>query len=67
MKHMGMGKFTIGKTRSALYKSAKLLGDINAIKRGKIGRRVTHRISGKLSTRLLSYFVRFISKGLKLK
>ena len=33
---------TIGKTRSTLYKTAKILGDINAIKRGKIVRRVTH-------------------------
>ena len=62
-----INKITIGKTRSALYKSAKLLGDINSIKKGKIGRRITHRISGKLSARLLSYFVRFISKGLKVK
>ena len=58
---------TIGKTRSALYKTAKILGDINAIKRGKIGKRVTHRISGKLSARLLSSFVRIISKFLKFK
>ena len=50
---------TIGKTRSALYKTAKILGDINAVKRGKISE-VTHRISGKLSARLLSSFVRII-------
>ena len=56
---------TIGKTRSALYKTAKILGDINAIKRGTIGRRVTHRISGKITARLLSKFVRFISKVFK--
>ena len=60
-------KTTVGKTRSVLYKSAKILGDFNAVRRGKIGRRITHRISGKLSARFLSYFVRFISKGLKLK
>ena len=36
---------TIGKTRSALYKTAKILGDINAVKRCTIGRKVTHRIS----------------------
>ena len=58
---------TIGKTRSALYKTAKILGDINAVKRGKIGKRVTHRISGKLSAMLLSSFVRIISKFLKFK
>ena len=58
---------TIGKTRSALYKTAKILGDINAVKRGTIGRRVTHRISGRISARLLSGLVRFISRALKLK
>ena len=51
---------TIGKTRSALYRTAKILGDINAVKRGTIERRVTHRISGKISARLLSKFVRFL-------
>ena len=58
---------TIGKTRSALYKTAKILGDINAVKRGTIGRRVTHRISGRISARLLSRLVRFISRALKFK
>ena len=56
---------TIGKTRSALYKTAKILGDINAVKRGTIVRRVTHRISGKITARSLSKFVRFISKVFK--
>ena len=56
---------TIGKTRSALYKTAKILGDINAVRRGTIGRRVTHRISGRITARLLSKFVRFISKVFK--
>ena len=56
---------TIGKTRSALYKTAKILGDINAVRRGTIGRRVTHRISGRITARLLSKFVRFISKIFK--
>ena len=56
---------TIGKTKFALYKTAKILGDINAVKRGTIGRRVTHRISGKITARLLSKFVRFISKVFK--
>ena len=58
---------TTGKTMPALYKNAKILGDINAIKRGKIGKRFTHRISSKLSASLLSSFVRIISKFLKFK
>jgi len=49
-------KLTISKTRSAFYKSAKSLGDINAIKNNKIGQRITNRLIGnasqKISTRL---------------
>ena len=45
---------TIGKIRSLLYKSAKLLGDVNSIKRGTIGKRVTNRVIGKVSGRISS-------------
>jgi len=45
---------TIGKTRSALYKSAKALGDISAAKNGKIAQRVTNRVVGKVSGKLSS-------------
>ena len=41
--------FTIGKTRSVLYKTAKYLGDINSVKRGTVGQRVTNRTVGKFS------------------
>ena len=51
---------TIGKTRSILYKTAKFLGDINSIKRGTIGSRVTTRVVGKLSGRASSS----ISRGI---
>ena len=43
---------TIGKTRSALYKSAKALGDVNAIKNGRIGSRIANRAVGKVTGRL---------------
>jgi len=33
--------------RSSLYLLARLLGDINAVKRGKVGRRVGRRAAGK--------------------
>ena len=59
-------KISVGKTRSALYKSAKILGDINAIRRGSIGRRLTHRLTGKISARILSKLIRTISKIFKL-
>jgi hypothetical protein len=39
--------------RSLLYKLAKFLGDINAVKKGKVGRRVGRRAAGKLSGRIL--------------
>ena len=45
---------TIGKMRSLLYKSAKLLGDVNSIKRGTISKRVTNRVIGKASGRISS-------------
>lgn len=47
---------SIGKTRSFLYKSAKVLGDINAVKRGSISHRLVTRVSGKVTSRLLSKF-----------
>ena len=55
-------RITIGKTRTSLYKSARILGDINAVKRGKMGRRATHRLTGLLSARILSKLVKNISK-----
>ena len=42
---------SIGKTRSKLYLIAKILGDINAVKRGTIGKRVMRRIAGKVTGR----------------
>ncbi|WML44093.1 hypothetical protein [Neobacillus sp. PS3-40] len=44
---------SINKFRSLLYGTAKILGDVNAIKKGKVGKRVERRIAGKLSGRLL--------------
>ena len=59
-------KMTIGKTRFALYKSAKILGDINTVKRGTISRWLTYRLTGKISARILSKLIRTISKIFKL-
>ena len=55
-----MKKLTIGKIRSFLYSSAKILGDINALKRNKIGTRITNRVTGKVSSRARSYVSRKI-------
>ncbi|MCH7688419.1 MAG: hypothetical protein IH899_17345 [Planctomycetes bacterium] len=38
--------------RSLLYQLAKLLGDVNAVAKGKVGRRVGRRIAGKITGRL---------------
>jgi hypothetical protein len=38
---------SLNSTRSSLYKFARLLGDINAIQKGKVGRRVVRRAAGR--------------------
>ena len=45
--------------RAALYRAASLLGDVNAIKRGRIVQHVVH----KTETRMVSKIVRRIVKG----
>ena len=39
--------------RSNLYAIAKLLGDVNAIEKNKVGRRIGRRIAGKITGRIL--------------
>lgn len=46
-----MGK--ISKLRSALYSTAKVLGDVDAVKKGKVGKRVKKRVLGKITGKLL--------------
>ena len=53
---------SIGKARSALYKSGKILGDINAVKKGTVTRRITARVSGNVTSRILYKLVRLIAK-----
>jgi hypothetical protein len=57
--------WTIGKTRSALYKTARILGDINAVKRGTIGQRAINRTVGKVSGRVTGKVSRSIWKIFK--
>ena len=38
--------------RGILYFIAKILGDVNAVKKNKVGRRVGRRIAGKATGRL---------------
>lgn len=57
--------WTIGKTRSVLYKTAKILGDVNSVKRGTIGNRVVGRVFGKVTGRVTGALVKSVSKFLK--
>jgi hypothetical protein len=38
-----------GKDEGFLYKLVKLLGDYEAVKKGKIGKRVERRLAGKIT------------------
>ncbi|WEZ02585.1 hypothetical protein P5666_11130 [Bacillus subtilis] len=42
----------INKIRSALYKSARILGDVNAAKNGTLGKRIARRAAGKATNKL---------------
>ncbi len=35
--------------RSFLYKLARLLGDVNAVKKGRVGKRVARRAAGRMA------------------
>lgn len=41
-------------TRGFLYALARFLGDVNAVKKGKVGRRIGRRIAGKATGRGLA-------------
>lgn len=61
-----MGKkfgLTIGKTRSGLYKSARVLGDVNAVVRGTIQQRIVSRGLGYLTGTLIGKIMRAIFGG----
>ncbi|MBT9141710.1 MAG: hypothetical protein DDT29_00101 [Dehalococcoidia bacterium] len=44
---------SIGKARGFLYWLAKVLGDVQAVKSGKVGKRIARRAAGKATGRLL--------------
>lgn len=43
----------INKLRSGLYKTARVLGDVNAVKKGKVGKRIARRVAGKQAGKFL--------------
>ena len=49
---------SINKIRSALYFTAKILGDVNAVNKGKIGTRILRRLAGKFTGRLMGKLFR---------
>lgn len=44
---------TIPKLRTVLYTAARLLGDVQAVRTGRIGRRVGRRVAGRATGRML--------------
>ena len=44
--------------RSMLYKIARIMGDVNAVKRGRVGQRVARRYAGRATGRGLGRFFR---------
>jgi hypothetical protein len=49
---------TIGRLRSILYRTARFLGDVNAVLRGRVLKRLGRRVAGKFSGRLLGKLFR---------
>ena len=49
---------SIGKWRSLLYGLARFLGDVNAVKRGTVGKRIRRRIVGRATARMLNKLVK---------
>lgn len=51
-------KSSINQLRSVLYFVAKLLGDINAVQKGTVGKRIVRRQAGKQTSKLLGRFLK---------
>ena len=43
----------MNKFRNFLYLLARILGDVNAVRRGKIGKRIARRVVGKATGRVM--------------
>lgn len=43
----------MGKSRGFLYKLARMLGDVEAVKKGRVGKRLGRRASGKASGKIM--------------
>jgi hypothetical protein len=49
---------SIGQVRGFLHGLGSALGDISAVRKGKIGRRLARRVAGKANGRLLGRLLR---------
>ena len=56
-EHQG-DAMSINSTRSLLYQVARLLGDVNAAQKGKVGKRIGRRLAGRITGRGLSRLFR---------
>jgi hypothetical protein len=44
---------TVGKTRGVLYQLSRFLGDYQAVKRGRVGKRIANKLIGRNVVRRL--------------
>jgi hypothetical protein len=44
---------SVTRTRGCLYLLARLLGDYQAVRKGRVGKRITRRVAGKATGRTL--------------
>jgi hypothetical protein len=49
---------SINKTRGVMYQLGRILGDVNAVQKGKVGRRVGRRYTGRVTGRGLGRMFR---------
>jgi hypothetical protein len=49
---------SVGRTRGALYKLARFLGDYEAVRRGRVGKRIARRAAGRITGRGLGRLFR---------
>jgi len=49
---------SINKTRGFLYWLARILGDVNAVQKGKVGKRMARRAVGKATGRTLRKLIK---------
>lgn len=48
-----VSEISLGKVRSKMYKAAKTLGDVQAVKKNKVGKRIVRRAAGKVAGKML--------------